>query len=68
MPFGRAKDDKKEKRFVEVSSEGVAPVKQVIVDNQTGVNYLMVYFTYGVAVTPLLNPDGSPIVTPVAGA
>lgn len=36
----------------------------VIVDSQTGVNYLQVTsINYGMANVPLLNPDGTPIVT-----
>lgn len=35
----------------------------VIVDKETGVNYLYVCRGYGGGLTPLLNADGKPIVT-----
>lgn len=53
---------KKEKRFKthEVDMLG----NSVIVDSQTGVNYLQVTsINYGMAIVPLLKPDGTPIVT-----
>ena len=39
---------------------------QVIVDQKTGVNYLFVCSGYAGGLTPLLNRDGTPVVTPVA--
>ena len=35
----------------------------IIVDNETGVNYLMVRSGYGAGLTPLIDADGKPIVT-----
>lgn len=35
----------------------------VIVDRQTGVNYLYVHRGYGGGLTPLLDKDGKPVVT-----
>ncbi len=35
----------------------------VIVDKETGVNYLFVHRGYGGGLTPLLDADGKPIVT-----
>ena len=35
----------------------------VIVDKKTGVNYLFVRSGYGAGLTPLLDPDGKPIIT-----
>lgn len=37
----------------------------VLVDAQTGVNYLVTAFGTGVSVTPLLDRDGKPIVTAI---
>lgn len=57
---------KKEKRFVKVYSDGggfSGPATCVLVDRQTGINYLYVSGSYGGGVTPLLNRDGSPVVT-----
>lgn len=36
---------------------------QVIVDKETGVNYLWVKSGYAGGLTPLLNEDGKPIIT-----
>jgi len=54
--------DKKEKRFETVYSESSI---QVLVDKNTGVNYMLVISPNngGFAVTPLLNKDGKPIIT-----
>lgn len=35
----------------------------VIVDRETGVNYLFVHRGYGGGLTPLLDADGKPIIT-----
>ena len=55
---------KKEKRFVHLSREGSAfdVQKDILVDRETGVHYLLVHSGYGIAVTPLLGSDGTPIV------
>ena len=54
---------KKEKRFKVVSSEGALESYRVIVDTETGVNYL--YISNGAAggVTALLDSQGNPIIT-----
>ena len=61
---------KKEKRFIKVLSEGgfTTPATYILVDRQTGVNYLYASSGYGGGLTPLLNRDGTPIVTPVPRA
>lgn len=52
-------------RFVEVYSQGVTNVHKVVVDTQTGVNYLLVSssMTSGCGVSVMLNADGKPLVT-----
>lgn len=52
-------------RFVEVYSQGVTNVRKVVVDTQTGVNYLLVSssMTSGCGVSVMLNADGKPLVT-----
>lgn len=52
-------------RFVEVYSQGVTNVRKVVVDTQTGVNYLIVSssMTSGCGVSVMLNADGKPLVT-----
>lgn len=38
---------------------------KIIVDKQTGVNYLVSYFGNGSGVAPLLGADGKPVITPI---
>lgn len=54
-------------RFVEVYSQGVTNVRKVIVDVQTGVNYLLMSsnMTGGSGITMLVDADGKPLVTPL---
>ena len=49
-------------------SEGVINVRQLIVDTDTGVNYLLASssMTSGCGLTVLVDKDGKPLVTPVA--
>ena len=59
---------KKDESFIEVSTEGsglTSGEKKVYVDKETGVNYLWVHAGYAGGLTPLLDADGKPIVTPV---
>jgi hypothetical protein len=54
----------KEKRFEKVYEEsGFTMGKTVLVDTETGVNYLYVSSGYGGGLTPLLDADGKPIIT-----
>jgi len=55
-----AKDrfDIKEKEGVSFMTDAI-----VIVDKETGVNYLFVHCGYGGGLTPLLDADGKPIIT-----
>ena len=55
---------KKEKRFDCTYSQELGSVK-ILVDKQTGINYLFVQSGYAGGLTPLLNADGTPVVTPV---
>ena len=41
------------------------PATYVLVDKETGVNYLYAAGSYGGGVTPLLDKDGKPVITPV---
>ena len=63
-----AKKEKKDKRFIKTYSHsgGLNDNYMVIyVDKMTGVNYLYSGSGYGGGITPLLNADGTPIVTPI---
>ena len=55
---------KKEERFVQVYSENFGS-QVILVDKVTGVNYLFVQSGYAGGLTPLLNRDGTPVVTSI---
>ena len=55
---------KKEKRFLKTYSQDLGSAV-IYVDKKTGVNYLFVASGYAGGLTPLLNRDGTPVVTPV---
>ena len=60
--------EKKEKRFIRTLAEGggfSSPATYILVDRYTGVNYLYAASGYSGGLTPLLNRDGTPIITPV---
>lgn len=54
-------------RFIVISKEGSSlkneGYRQILVDRETGVNYLVVHSGYGLAMTPLLDTNGKPIVS-----
>lgn len=54
-------------RFVETYSQGATNVRKIIVDTETGVNYLLLSsnLTSGCGVTVLVDPDGKPVLTPI---
>lgn len=56
-----------DKRFIKTYTQGGAlhTGVQIWVDRQTGVNYLYVQSGYSSGLTPLLDRDGKPVVTPV---
>jgi hypothetical protein len=56
---------KEEKRFVKIWSEGAFGSNEIWVDKKTGVNYLFHASGYAGGLTPLLNRDGTPVVTSV---
>lgn len=55
------------KRFVwrDREMKGICREADVIVDTQTGVNYLLVAYGNGAGLTPLIDENGKPIVTRV---
>ncbi|MDE6956926.1 MAG: xylan 1,4-beta-xylosidase [Lachnospiraceae bacterium] len=58
---------KKDNRFEIVEHEGSqlkdSGLLQVIVDKETGVNYLWIKSGYAGGLTPLLDVDGKPIIS-----
>ncbi|MCM1227919.1 MAG: DUF6440 family protein [Clostridium sp.] len=59
----------KNDRFVVVLKEGGSlkddGLRQVLVDKETGVNYLVLKSGYALGLTPLLDTDGKPIITKI---
>ena len=56
---------KEEKRFVKIWSEGAFGSNEIWVDKKTGVNYMWTASGYAGGLSPLLNRDGTVVVTPV---
>ena len=59
---------KVEDRFVKVYSQGnglTSSQIDVFVDKVTGINYMFYQAGYAGGLTPLLDPDGKPVVTVV---
>ncbi len=54
----------KEKRFKKVYSQGAGSI-MILVDKETGINYLFCSSGYAGGLTVLLDRDGKPVVTPV---
>ena len=57
---------KKEERFIKTYADGIFGANEIWVDRVTGVNYLFHYNGNAAGLTPLLKPDGTPVVTPVS--
>ena len=55
----------KDSRFIKVYSDGAFGSNEIWVDKVTGVNYLFHAAGYAGGLTPLLNRDGTPVVTSV---
>lgn len=54
-----------DKRFEKIYTQGMMDTMEILVDKVTGVNYLFVTSGYAGGLTPLLNRDGTPVITPV---
>ena len=59
----------KNKRFEVIFKDGSAILdegaRQIIVDKETGVHYLAWKAGYGAGITPLLDREGKPVISPV---
>ena len=55
---------KKENRFLTVYQEGSFLSTIILIDQETGVNYLFTATGHAGGLTPLLNADGNPVITP----
>ena len=55
----------KEKRFEKIYSQGALDPVEIWIDRETGVQYLFHASGHAGGLTPLLDRDGNPIVTPI---
>ena len=55
----------KKDRFEKIYSQGSVNVMEIWVDKETGVNYVFHASGYAGGMTPLLDRDGKPVVSPV---
>ncbi|MCR4797818.1 MAG: DUF6440 family protein [Lachnospiraceae bacterium] len=55
----------KEERFKKVYSQGTVNVTEIWVDTETGVNYVFHASGYAGGLTPLLDREGKPVVSPI---
>ncbi|MBQ9120407.1 MAG: xylan 1,4-beta-xylosidase [Lachnospiraceae bacterium] len=56
----------KEKRFKRIYSQGVMDSTEIWVDQVTGVNYLYHAAGYSGGLTPLLDAEGKPVISPAS--
>jgi hypothetical protein len=54
-----------EKRFEKIHSDGAFSPMKIWVDKETGVNYLVYESGYACGMTPLLDREGKPIISPI---
>ena len=63
------KEDKEmttmDKRFKKVYSQGAVNVTEIWIDQDTGVNYIFHASGYAGGLTPMLDRDGKPVISPV---
>ena len=59
------KDMTMDKRFKKVYSQGTVNVTEIWVDLDTGVNYIFHASGYAGGLTPMLDRDGKPVISPV---
>lgn len=55
----------KNDRFEVVYSQGKMNVMEILVDKETGVNYLFRHSGYAGGLTPLLDREGKPVISPI---
>lgn len=57
----------KDQRFEKVYSQGMMDVMEIWVDRKTGVNYVFRQSGYAGGLTPLLDREGKPVISPIVG-
>lgn len=55
----------KNERFEKIYSQGAVNVTEIWVDKETGVNYVFHICGNAGGMTPLLDRDGKPVVSPI---
>ena len=55
----------REKRFEKIYKQGAVDVVEIWVDRETGVNYVFRQSGYAGGITPLLDREGKPVISPV---
>ena len=56
--------NKDDKRFIKIFKErSLTESMEILLDTETGVNYLYIGAGYGMGITPLLGPDGKVLVS-----
>ena len=55
----------KNERFEKTYTQGVMNVMEIWVDKETGVNYLFHATGYAGGMTPLLDREGKPVISPI---
>lgn len=58
----------KTERFEKVYSQGTVHIMEILVDKETGVNYVFHANGYAGGMTPLLDRDGKPIISPIVNS
>ena len=53
----------KKDRFIKVYSQGAVTSTEILVDRETGVNYLFHAAGYAGGLTPLLDAEGKPVIS-----
>lgn len=59
-----ANEDNRFKLIYDQTSKMRIPVMEIWLDTETGVNYLFRNAAYGGGLTPLLDAEGKPVITP----
>lgn len=57
----------KNERFERVYTQGTVNVTEIWVDKETGVNYMFHAAGYAGGLTPLLDREGKPVISPIQG-
>jgi hypothetical protein len=52
-------------RFVKTYCQGAVNITEIWVDKETGVNYVFHECGYSGGLTPLLDREGKPVITPI---